>query len=87
MSTTHNCPHTLVCIWGRFFYIYIYIYMIHIAHPMCLAMFILLHSTHVSGYKFVDTQIEDELHSPQTCPYCKVYMRTTHIKDEPYKKP
>jgi hypothetical protein len=61
--------------------------MIHIAHPMCLAMFPLLHSTHVNGYKFGDTQIEDELHSPQTCPHCKFYIITTHIKHEPYKKP
>jgi hypothetical protein len=57
MSTTYNCPHTLVRIWVRLFFKN----MIHIAHPMCLAMFPLLHSTHVSGYKFGDTQIEDEL--------------------------
>jgi hypothetical protein len=61
--------------------------MIHIAHPMCLAMFPLLHSTKVNGYKFGDTQIEDELQLPQTCSYCKVYIRTIHIKHEPYKKP
>jgi hypothetical protein len=82
MSTTYNCPHTLVHIWGRFFFKN----MIHIAHPMCLVLFPLLHSTHVNGYKFGDTQIEDELQLPQTCFYCKVYIRTTHIKHEPYKK-
>jgi hypothetical protein len=82
-STIYNCPHTLVCIWGRFFLKN----MIHIPHPMCLAMFPLLHSTHVNGHKFGDTQIEDELKLPQTCPYCKVYIKTTHIKHEPYKKP
>lgn len=57
MSVTYNCLHTLVRIWGRFFLKK----MIHIAYPMCLAMFPLLHSTHVNGYKFGDTQIEDEL--------------------------
>jgi len=44
--------------------------MIHRAHPLCLVMFPLLHFAHVSGYKFGDAQIEDELQLPQTCPYC-----------------
>jgi hypothetical protein len=45
-------------------------------------------SAHVCGYKFGDAQIEDELQSLQTCPYssCHVYIRTPHIKHQPYKK-
>ncbi len=39
MSTTYNCPPTLIPIWRRF----LKKNMIHIAHPMCLAMFPLLH--------------------------------------------
>jgi len=57
MYVTYNCLHTLVHIWGRLFLKK----MIHSAYPMCLAMFPLLHSTHVNGYKFGDTQIEDKL--------------------------